>query len=291
MDRADEELQGVADEVLVSEIKAGSRVALETLVSRYQPWIYNLALRMVYSPQDAADVTQEVLMRVVRGVASFEGRSAVRTWIYRVVVNHVINMKARPLEKMVTSFAKYGATLDEVPELDLPDEGQAPTDVRVMVKEAKVACMTGMLLCLDRRQRLVFVLGELLGVSDVVGAEVLDVSRAGFRQALSRARRDLYQFMNDKCGLVKSENPCRCARKTRGFIQLGLVDPARLVFAQEHLAAIRDKSPARADALDGLEAAYAALFREHPYLQPAEVPEVVRKVVESEQVVSLFDLR
>ena len=82
-----------------------------------------------------------------------------------------------------------------------------------------------MLLCLGREQRLVYVLGEIFGVTDRVGAELLDISRDSFCQKLARARRDLYNFMQGKCGLVKTSNPCRCAKKTQGFIQLGHVDP------------------------------------------------------------------
>jgi hypothetical protein len=83
----------------------------------------------------------------------------------------------------------------------------------------------GMLLCLDREQRLIYILGEILDVTDAVGAELLEISRENFRQQLARARRDLHSFMNDRCGLVNRSNPCRCAKKTRGFMQAGYVDP------------------------------------------------------------------
>src|SRR5204863_725003 len=92
---------------------------------------------------------------------------------------------------------------------------------------------TGMLLCLDRGQRLIYILGAIFEISDAVGAELLDISRDTFRQRLARARRDLHSFMNDKCGLVNRANPCRCAKKTRGFIEAGYVDPENLLFVRE----------------------------------------------------------
>jgi len=58
---------------------------------------------------------------------------------------------------------------------------------------------------------------EIVDVTDAVGAELLEISRENFRQRLARARRDLHRFMNDRCGLVNRSNPCRCAKKTRGF--------------------------------------------------------------------------
>lgn len=59
---------------------------------------------------------------------------------------------------------------------------------------------------------------------------VLGLSHDAYRQLLTRARRDLSSFMDRKCGLVNPANPCRCARKTAGFVRAGYVDPARRQF-------------------------------------------------------------
>lgn len=99
------------------------------------------------------------------------------------------------------------------------DSTSIPVDVRLLVDEARITCTAGMLLCLDRGQRLIYILGEIFEVSDTVAAELLETSRENFRQRLARARRDLHNFMNDKCGLVNRANSCRCAKKTRGFMQ------------------------------------------------------------------------
>jgi hypothetical protein len=117
---------------------------------------------------------------------------------------------------------------------------------------------------------MVFVLAEILGVSDRVGAEVAEVTPANFRQILVRARRDLYSFMHDRCGLVNESNPCRCARKTRGFIEKGYVNPRTLQFADDHLVQIRAATQARLHELDDLQRAHAELFRDHPLLAPPE---------------------
>jgi len=66
-----------------------------------------------------------------------------------------------------------GAALDDTPDMQLPDPSSVPVDVPLLVDEARIGCMTGMLLCLDRKQRLVFTLGEIFGASDTVGGEVL----------------------------------------------------------------------------------------------------------------------
>src|SRR5215470_9131308 len=104
------------DHELVTQIRAGSRDALETLVMRHQSWIYNIAQRMVYLPQDAEDITQEILIKVITKLSTFEGRSSFRTWLYRIVVNHVLNMKRSRGEEVEWTFEKYRAALDGAPD-------------------------------------------------------------------------------------------------------------------------------------------------------------------------------
>ena len=81
------------DQELVHLSKDGSPAALEEMVVRHQAWIYNLALRMVHRPEDAKDATQEVLIKLFTRLSTFDGRSSLRTWLYRIVINHLLNMK------------------------------------------------------------------------------------------------------------------------------------------------------------------------------------------------------
>jgi RNA polymerase sigma factor (sigma-70 family) len=267
------------DRELVRLVQQGDRGALEALVERHRPWIYNVALRMVYLPQDADDATQEILIKVITKLSTFEGRSRLRTWIYRVAVNHLLSMKRTRAEEAAYTFDRYGAGLDSTPDLDLPDPATVPADVQLLVDEARIGCTTGMLLCLDREQRLVYVLGEIFGVTDVVGAELFEVSRDAFRQRLSRARRDLHQFMDRKCGLVNPANPCRCARKTQAFINAGFVDPAKLIFASAHVTRVRERAPKLHDGLSALDAAYAAVYRDHPFQSPPALAGAIRALL------------
>ena len=111
------------DEQLVARAQGGDRRALEQLVARHGPWIFNVAARMVWRRDDAADVTQEVLVKVITRLSDFRGESAFRTWLYRVVVNHVINLKKRqPLESAPRPFESFVEDLDEA--------GDAPPSAR-----------------------------------------------------------------------------------------------------------------------------------------------------------------
>src|SRR5688500_8013650 len=137
-----------SDSFLVEQARAGDRNALEKLVLRHQAWIFNIAVRMVFQPADAEEVTQEVLVKAVTNLSTFRGDCKFRTWLYRIVANHILNMRRRRAETPSLTFAAYGAAIDETPELDLPDPHSVPVQVPLLVEEAKLGCTMGMLLCL-----------------------------------------------------------------------------------------------------------------------------------------------
>lgn len=261
--------------------RSGDREALEGLVQHHQGWIYNIALRMLYHPQDAEDATQEILVKVLTRLSSFEGRSSFRTWLYRIVVNHVLNMKRGRVEAPTVSFRTYGEELDKTPDLDPADPNAGSADTNLLVTEAMLSCTSGMLLCLDREQRLCYILGTIFEVSDTVAAEVLEITPENFRQRLARARRDLRNFMNDKCRLVNQANPCRCARKTRGFIEAGHVDPKNLLFHRERICAVREAAPKAYEIIKTLDDKCADVCRRHPFYKAPDLGQMLRRLVAS----------
>lgn len=249
---------------------AGDRAALETLVRKHQRWVYAIVIRMMVSTADAADVTQEALVRVITRIGQFEGRSSFRTWAYRIVMNCFLDAKRGRLEAVVKSFEGYGEELDRIPVEDL--EGPPSAERTLLVEEAKLGCMLGMLLCLDREQRTAFVLGEIFECPSPLAAEILDTTPAAFRKRLERARADLSAFMQERCGLMNPSNPCRCDKKTKGFIAAGWVDPASLKFTTARVRRVREDSPERSRALDTVYEERAPwLFRDHPMLDGPDV--------------------
>jgi RNA polymerase sigma factor (sigma-70 family) len=278
------------DQNRLMHARSGDRKALEDLLERHQGWIFNIALRMLYHPQDAEDATQEILVKILTRLSSFEGRSSFRTWLYRIAVNHLLNIRRSRVEDPAINFRMYGEELDKTPDLELPDpEGPFP-DTNLLVSEVMLACTSGMLLCLDREQRMAYILGGILSVSDTVAAEVLEISTDNFRQRLARARRDLRSFMNDKCGLVNQANPCRCAKKTRGFIQAGHVDPNNLLFHRDRICEVREAAPQAYQTIKNLDGKCAEIYRQHPFYKPPDLAQMVRQLVESPALRRVTDL-
>jgi RNA polymerase sigma factor (sigma-70 family) len=277
------------DNELILKAKNGSKSALEMLIKKHQHYIYNVALKMTLSPFDAEDVTQEVLVKVITHLSGFKGESNFRTWLYRITFNHFLKMKRNSLENYITTFDNYGHELVQMADNDLSQNEQ--NELKEFIEDAKIGCMSGMLLCLDRAQRLVYILGEIFDIDHVLGSEILEISKDNFRQRLSRARRDLYHFMNNKCGLINTENPCRCARKTKAFIEAGWVDKEQLKFNTSYLKKISEISPQKSNDLNDLtEHGYAELFRSHPFQEKEHDKKVFDNILSDSRVKDIFNL-
>lgn len=278
------------DEELVELAKAGDAAALDGLLRRHLPWVYNLALYMLHSREDAADASQEILIKGATQLASFRGTSSFRTWFHRVAVNHILDRRKSRAEQVVTGFACYSEYLDRAPDSD-PSGEFVTAERALLVEEARLSCTMGMLLCLDREQRMVLLLGEILDVGDAVGAELLGLTRDNFRQRLSRARAQLGSFMQGRCGLIDPNNACRCARKTRSFVQDGIVDPARLQFVHGHVEQVRGTLAQRSQRLVQVQTRLGLEMRElYPTFEPPDCVPKLREIIQSREVQSLLDL-
>ena len=274
---------------LIEESLNGSSQSLEKLIQRHQHYIYNIALKMVLSPFDAEDITQEVLMKMVTKLSQFEGKSHFRTWLYRITFNHFLKMKRYWLEDKITSFDSYGNDLNNIIDEQLTEEQKQMQSE--LIKEAKFSCMMGMLLCLNRTQRLVYILGEIFEADHIIGSELLNISKANFRKRLERARKDLYQFMNNKCGLVNKSNPCRCSRKTSGFIKTGWVDKENMKFNVDYLKTIAMTIDNKNQNLDKLlDNEYANLFRGTPFQKKKHKRRFMDKIFSNEKIKETFNL-
>ncbi len=150
------------DRGLLAGARSGDEQALEVLIVRHRPWVFNLALRMLFQHADAEDATQEILFKALKGLSSFRG-----------------------------------------------DE-----------------------------------------------------------------------YLRGNCSLIEPGNSCKCARKTRAYVQGGFVDPRNLRFTPGHLRKIRDLVEERAGAIREAYVKVADdVFRSHPFYEPSGPVEKLRKVL------------
>jgi RNA polymerase sigma-70 factor (ECF subfamily) len=92
------------DEQTLAQLRRGNWAAMEEMVRRYQDRLYLTVLRMVNHPDDAADLVQETFVRAMQGVARFEGKSALYTWLFRIAVNLAISHRRSNNYRMSVSL-------------------------------------------------------------------------------------------------------------------------------------------------------------------------------------------
>lgn len=219
----------IALEDLARQAIGGDRDALDRLIRALQGDVYALALRMLWNREDAEDATQEVLVRVVTRLAQFDFRSKLKTWVYRIAVNYILDVKKSPVEHMNLNFQRFGADLVE----GLSSDGPSNSERSVLVEEVKIGCTLGMLQCLDRPHRLAYVIGEILDLSGPESAEALGISPELFRKRLQHARSAIEAFTRAHCGLASDSAGCACNRRVPAAIRLGRVRPDALDFATQ----------------------------------------------------------
>ena len=210
------------DAEIVKRAKDGDAEALDAVVRGVQDQMHRLAARMLGEPEAAMDATQEILIRIVTKLSTFEGQSRFETWAYRVGVNYLLTARKVIAADPGLNFQMFGADLLEGL---ADDESRAPED-HVMLNELRVRCTMAMLLCLDRAHRAAYVLGEILEMEHGPAAEILDVSPANYRKRLSRARSEVQGFTAASCGIANRSAKCSCSRRLPVAMAKGRVPAA-----------------------------------------------------------------
>jgi RNA polymerase sigma-70 factor (ECF subfamily) len=180
---------------IVSELKAGSEEAFAWLIGKYHQPIYSLVARTIPDPADAADLTQDVFIKIYRGIGSFNGDSSLRTWIYRIALREASNQRrwwGRHKRQEVTIESEFGQNNEGQPVclkdtlIDAhvsPFDHAAQEEVRARVEEE--------LRQIPEPFRAVVVLRDIEGFSYEEVAEILGVNLGTVKSRLMRGRAHL----------------------------------------------------------------------------------------------------
>lgn len=270
-------LDGEADldglSALAIRAQSGDRDAFERLCTTLVDPMYRLALRFCGNPTDAEDAAQEVMIKIITGLGSFEGRSRFTTWAYTVATRQLMRTRRRPTEQSVAGPEPFGAFIDQYVDRE-PFQAESQIEFEELAGDVRLSCTYGMLLCLSREQRVAYLLGDLLKFTDVECGEISGVTPAAHRQRLARARNVMRGLMADRCGLVRASNPCRCTKLIEPSIEVGLLDPHRPAFARHRgvTLPIEVDTLERAAAELDLAAAVAEVYCSSPNFElPADI--------------------
>lgn len=249
---------------LIKRVLEGDKSALNRLIELHQPYIYNIAWKMVGDHANASDLSQEALIKIISNLGKFNFQSSFRTWAYRIVQNHFLNDQKKSARTIASNFQELGDTLDSIPNIELTEEEKI--NKAEETKEIRLTCLSGMLLCLTKEQRMIYIIGEMFRADHTVGSEIMEMSKANFRMKLSKARKDLINFMQNKCGLVDTSNPCRCHKKVTVSIEAEIIDSKKLLQNRKEFSTFRNELEEDANYLtDDSELKYLELHREHSF--------------------------
>ena len=275
--------------VLVDKVLNGDSKSLDKLVDIHQAFIYNVAWKMTHSNEDALDLTQEVLIKVVTKLSTFKRKSAFRTWLYRIVFNEFLQTKRKAKEDAFPSFEAHDQQLNAVPDPDLTPEEEL--ELKDYTREVKFRCTSAMLICLDREQRLIYLLGDAFGIDHNLGAEIFNISKQNFRVKLSRARKELHNYMEYRCGLINKSNPCRCVKKAKSALKMGVLNENNLILKPSYLKKIGDFVTENQDVMrETIDQKYVEVFRDHPGKSEFDAETVVSKIINDKTIKNLFKI-
>ena len=179
---------------IIARVLAGDTEAFEALVLENQKQVYNLALRMTGSEEDANDIAQEAFIRAFRSLASFRGDSKFSVWLYRLTSNICIDfLRSRRRQKTV-SMSWFAADDDEPAELEIPDERFLP-HTELERRELRSAIQRA-LARLPDDMREVLLLREVGGLSYDEIAASLSLEDGTVKSRIFRARKKLCKILS-----------------------------------------------------------------------------------------------
>lgn len=192
------------ERLFIERLRAGDKVACAQCVEMHSDGLYRVALRMMRDPQEAEDVLQETLLNAFKGISGFDGRSSLKTWLYRIAYNTAL-MKLRGSKPQRVSVEDT---------LEAEDQGEILPEAlhdwcclpeRDFETQAAREQLEAAIRSLPESLRAVFILRELEGLSTIETANALGVSDQVVKVRLHRARLALREKLSEYFGELMLE--------------------------------------------------------------------------------------
>jgi RNA polymerase sigma-70 factor (ECF subfamily) len=195
------------DAALIADLKAGSEEAFAVLIAQYHQPLYSLIARSLNDPADAADITQEVFIKVFRSIGGFHGEASLRTWLYRIALHEASNQR-----RWWSRHKRQEITIDSPAESDSDDDsglclGATLADQRSSPYDHAAQAQTrerveSALRQLPEAFRTVVILREIEGFAYEEISEILNVNLGTVKSRLTRGRSALRALLVNKSGIA-----------------------------------------------------------------------------------------
>jgi len=181
-------------ELVAARSIEGDSTALRDLVRRYHRPLLRRAVQLMQSRHSAEDLVQETWAAVVEGLANFEARSTLKTWIFQILLNEARNIRRARQRKFVSLVSELVS--GEEPLLDLRQS--APSPERLLIQKETMGCLQRELQLLPPKQRVVLNLRVIEGLEHEEVSRRLRITRANQRLLLHRARSRLRRALRNQ---------------------------------------------------------------------------------------------
>ena len=185
-------------EISLEALIAGDRAEFARMVNLYSNPIYRLGLRMLGTPQDAEDVLQNTFLNALTHLRTFEGRSSLSTWLYRIAANEALMLLRRKKPEVNLEDAEADGNAQDLKPTQFVDWSALPEDELLSSEGKKILDQT--IQRLPEPMRIVFLLRDIEGLSIRETAEALDLTETNVKTRLLRARMFLREQLSTYYG-------------------------------------------------------------------------------------------
>lgn len=187
----------IEDLSLARQAAAGNDDAFSVLVDRYSRLVYNVALRSVSSPEDAADISQETFLKAWRSIGSFRGDCALSTWLCRIALNCCCD-HARSAKRHRVLSLTVQEDEDETKVLDIPDTDVTAMPEEELTRQTEISAVRAAIDSLPEDQKMIITMRDITGLSYSEIADTLGLEMGTVKSRINRARGAVKKFLLER---------------------------------------------------------------------------------------------
>ena len=186
----------VEDLSLARQAAAGNDDAFSVIVDRYSRLVYNVALRSVSSPEDAADISQDTFLKAWRSIGSFRGDCALSTWLCRIALNCCCDHARSAKRHRVLSLTVQEDEDSKV--LDIPDTDVTAMPEEELTRQTEIEAVREAIDSLPEDQKMIITMRDITGLSYAEIAGTLGLEMGTVKSRINRARGNVKKFLIER---------------------------------------------------------------------------------------------
>ena len=187
----------IEDLSLARQAAAGNDDAFSVIVDRYSRLVYNVALRSVSSPEDAADISQETFLKAWRSLGSFRGDCALSTWLCRIALNCCCD-HARAAKRHRTVSLTVHEDEEESKVLDIPDTDVTAMPEEELTRQTEIDAVRQAIDALPEDMKMIITMRDISGLSYAEIADALQLEMGTVKSRINRARGNVKKFLVER---------------------------------------------------------------------------------------------